>query len=158
MCLAYMTLSSAASKVFGWLQDLVSISTLVNWVVICITYLRFYYACKAQGINRHTDLPWAAPLQPYVTWFALVLLFLLYFTGAFTTFIHGHWSSETFVSNYLNVPIVILMYFAYKYIKGTKIITLKEVPIRPFIQFALENPEPLPKPKKGIEKLNFLWG
>lgn len=57
----YMTLSSTASTVFEWLQDLVSIATLVNWMVICVVYLRFYYGCKRQGIARD-ELPWAAPM------------------------------------------------------------------------------------------------
>lgn len=43
ICLGYMTLSHSSSTVFGWLQDLVSVSALVGWMVICIVYLRFYY-------------------------------------------------------------------------------------------------------------------
>lgn len=59
ICLGYMTLSSSASTVFGWLQDLVSVSALINWMIICIVYLRFYYAMKKQGIDRKR-LPWKA--------------------------------------------------------------------------------------------------
>ena len=72
MSLGYMTLSSSASTVFTWLQEIVAISTLVNWMTLCIVYLRFYYGCKKQGIDRHTELPWAAPLQPYSTWVSLI--------------------------------------------------------------------------------------
>ena len=158
MCLGYMTLSDTASTVFTWLQDLVAISTLVNWITICITYLRFYYACKAQGIDRHTELPWAAPFQPYITWASLALFNILFLTGGYKTFVAGRWDSETFISSYLNLPAIILLYLLYKFVKGTKIIPLTQVPIRVFIKHANEHPEPLPKPKRGICRLNILWG
>lgn len=157
MCLGYMTLSSSASTVFTWLQDIVSISTLVNWGCICIVYLRFYYGCQKQGINRHTELPWAAPLQPYTTWASLFLFTLLLFTGGYSTFIHGHWSDETFISSYLNIPLILILYFGYKFWKKTTIISLEDIPIRGFIEIYQNNPEPEPKPKKGIRKLNILW-
>lgn len=156
MCLGFMTLSSGASVAFDWLQDLVSISTLVNWLTICVTYLRFYYGCKKQGINRK-DLPWAAPLQPYITWVSAIIFTLLLITGGYATFIHGHWSNETFVSSYINIPLFAILYFGYKFIKKTKIVALEEIPIQGFIDIANANPEPEPKPKTGLRKLNILW-
>jgi len=123
MGLSYMTLSSSASTVFEWLQDLVSVSTLVNWTVICITYLRFYYGCKAQGIDRKNDLPWAAPLQPWSTWVSLCFFVLLYL----------NWDSETFVSSYINAPIVLGLYYGYKYVRKTKVIPVTEIPIWEFL-------------------------
>ncbi|RDW77706.1 amino acid transporter-like protein [Coleophoma cylindrospora] len=157
MCLGYMTLSSTASTVFTWLQDLVSIATLVNWICICIVYLRFYYGCKKQGIDRHAELPWAAPLQPYTTWVSLVLFVVLLFTGGYATFIRGNWSNETFISSYLNIPIILILYFGYKFIAKTKVVSLAEMPIRGFIDIYRNNPEPEPKPKTGLSKFNILW-
>ena len=157
MVLGYMTLSHSASTVFTWLQDVVSISTLVNWICICVVYLRFYYACKKQGIDRHKELPWAAPLQPYTTWFSLVLFVLIFFTGGYTTFIHGHWSTEKFISSYFNLPFIVVVYCSYKFWMKTKIIALKDIPIRPFLEHYLDHPEPEPKPKQGLSRLNFLW-
>ncbi|KAJ6076268.1 hypothetical protein N7499_008249 [Penicillium canescens] len=157
MALGYMTLSSSASNVFTWLQDLVSISTLVNWICICVVYLRFLYGCKKQGIDRHTELPWAAPFQPYTTWVSLVVFILLFLTGGFTTFMNGRWSTETFISSYFNLPFIVIVYFAYKFWMKTKIIPLAEIPIRPFIESYQNNPEPEPKPKRGLNRLNILW-
>jgi amino acid transporter len=142
--LGYMTLSSSASTVFSWLQDLVAISTLVNWITILTVYLRFYYGCKAQGIDRKTQLPWAAPFQPYISWFSLVLFTVLILTGGYSTFIKGHWSDETFVSSYLNIPLFFVVYFGYKLVKKTKIIPLTEIPIKNFIAIYQAHPEPLP--------------
>ncbi|KAJ5913293.1 hypothetical protein N7504_002176 [Penicillium tannophilum] len=157
MALGYMTLSDSASTVFSWLQDLVSIATIVNWLCILIVYLRFLYGCKTQGIDRHKELPWAAPFQPYTTWVSLVVFILLFFTGGYSTFIKGHWSTETFISSYFNLPFILIVYFGYKFWMKTKIIPLAEIPIRPFIEQYLNNPEPEPEPKRGLKRLNVLW-
>ncbi|KGO68271.1 Amino acid/polyamine transporter I [Penicillium expansum] len=156
MCLGYMSLSAAASTVFNWLQDLVSITTLTNWMSILVTYLRFYYGCKKQGISRKS-LPWATPLQPYISWASLFLLTILLITGGYSTFIKGHWDNESFVSSYINIPLFLILYFGYKFIRKTKIVPLEDIPIQPFIDIANRNPEPEPKPKKGLHKLNILW-
>ncbi|KAF8852175.1 amino acid permease-like protein [Acephala macrosclerotiorum] len=156
ICLGYMTLSDSASTVFGWLQDLVSVSALVGWMVICTVYLRFYYACKKQSIDR-SELPWKAPFQPYAAWLSLISFTVLLLTGGYVTFIHGHWDNETFVSSYINIPIILILYFSYKFIKKTKIIPLSEVPIRHFIDIANANPEPPAKPVTGVRRLNILW-
>ncbi|CAG8146748.1 unnamed protein product [Penicillium nalgiovense] len=156
MCLGYMSLSSTANTVFDWLQDLVSITTLTNWLTILVTYLRFYYGCKKQGISRKS-LPWATPLQPYISWASLFMLTILLITGGYSTFIKGHWDSEGFVSSYINIPLFLILYFAYKFVRKTKIVPLEDIPIQPFIDIANRNPEPQLKRKKGLRRLNILW-
>ena len=88
VCLGFMTLSNGAATVFGWLQDLVAVSALINWMIICIVYLRFYLAMQKQGISRDR-LPWKAPLQPYVAWMGTISFIILLLTGGYSTFIHG---------------------------------------------------------------------
>lgn len=156
ICLGFMSLSSGASTVFTWLQDLVSVGALITWSVICIVYLRFFYGCKAQGISRD-ELPWKAPFQPYTAWTSLCFFLLLLLTGGWSTFTKGNWSTETFISSYINIVIILVLYFGYKVVKRTKIVPLKEIPIRHFIEIANANPEPIPPPKKGLRKLNILW-
>jgi len=151
-----MTLSTSANTVFVWLQDLISVATLCNWMVICGVYLRFYYGCKKQGISR-SELPWAAPLQPYLAWISLVSFAVLLLTGGYVTFLHGHWSDETFVSSYFNIPFILILYFGYKFIRKTKVVSLENMPIREFIKTANDNPEPVPPPKVGWHRFNFLW-
>ncbi|KAK9780225.1 hypothetical protein SCAR479_02862 [Seiridium cardinale] len=156
LALGYLTLSDSASTVFAWLVNLIAVSALVNWSVILITYLRFQYGCKAQGIDRR-ELPWSAPLQPHLTWFSLVVFMLLLLTSGYTVFIKGQWSTQTFVSSYINIPIILALYFGYKLAKRTKVVPLTEVPIRNLVRIANDNPEPPPKPKKGLRRLNILW-
>ncbi|KIK69259.1 hypothetical protein GYMLUDRAFT_255802 [Collybiopsis luxurians FD-317 M1] len=156
MPLGYMTLQSSASTVFGWFQDLVSAATLVTWITICIIYLRFYYACKRQGIDRK-ELPWAAPFQPFAAWAGLLGFGLILLTGGFAVFIHGRWETETFFSSYFNIPLIFTLYFGYKFTKKTKIVSLEDMPIRYYIDIANQNPEPPEPQQRGWKKLNILW-
>lgn len=131
----------------------------MDWIIVCIVYLRFYYGCKKQGVDRHKELPWAAPFQPYFTWASLILFALLLITGGYSTFIHGHWDTETFASSYINIPIVLGLYYGYKFWKKTHIITLENMPLVGLLQFYLsqDEDEPEPRPRKGLAKLNILW-
>ncbi|KAK2626355.1 hypothetical protein QTJ16_004617 [Diplocarpon rosae] len=156
MCLGYMSLSDGASVAFRWLLNLVSISTLVNWLTICTTYLRFYYGMKKQGIPR-SALPWAAPFQPYMTWISGALFSLILVTGGYATFIRGNWSTETFVSSYLNIPLFAILYLGYKLVKRTKMVPLQDIPIRGFIAVAEAHPEDKLAPNAGLRRLNILW-
>ncbi|EMC91161.1 hypothetical protein BAUCODRAFT_316905 [Baudoinia panamericana UAMH 10762] len=156
ICLGYMTLSNGAATVFGWLQDLVAVAGMINWTIICLVYLRFYYAMKKQGIPR-SRLPWKAPFQPYIAWLGVIAFPLLVLTGGYTTFIHNHWDNETFVSSYIDIPIVLLLYFGYKVVTKSKIVPLAEVPIMKYIEIAEQNPEPLEPPKKKWKMFNLLW-
>ncbi|KAE9401153.1 hypothetical protein BT96DRAFT_992357 [Gymnopus androsaceus JB14] len=156
MALAYMTLSTNASTVFTWFQDLSSAATLVNWSIICIVYLRFYYGCKHQGIDRK-ELPWAGPFQPYAAWVALSGFALILLTGGFSVFIHGQWNTETFIAAYFDIPLIFAIYFGYKLVKRTKIVSYEEMPIRYYMEIARQNPEPPEKPLKGWKRLAILW-
>ncbi|KDQ58665.1 hypothetical protein JAAARDRAFT_128741 [Jaapia argillacea MUCL 33604] len=154
--LAYMTLQSSAATVFGWFQDLVSVAALVTWVVICVVYLRFYYGMKRQGIDR-SELPWKGPLQPFAAWFGAISFTVILLTSGYVVFIHGDWNTETFVSSYFNIPLILVLYFGYKIIRKTKMVPLDEMPIRHFLKIARENPEPPETPLRGWKRLGFLW-
>lgn len=86
ICLGFLTLSDSANVVFTWLQDFVAVSALINWMIICGVYLRFYYGCKKQGIPR-SNLPWKGPFQPYAAWIALFSFSLLLLTGGYSIFL-----------------------------------------------------------------------
>lgn len=156
ICLAFMSLSDGANVAFSWLQDLVSVAAIVDWMIICMVYLRFYYGMKKQGISR-SALPWAAPFQPYLAWISLCSFLVLLLTGGYVTFLNGHWDSETFVSSYFNIPLILILFFGYKFIAKSKMIPLDQIPVQKYIDIANANPEPEEEPKVGWHKYNFLW-
>ncbi|KAJ5217305.1 amino acid permease [Penicillium chermesinum] len=156
MFLGYMSVNSSASTVFTWLQDLVACAQIMSWLVICTTYLRFYYALKRQGISRRR-LPWKAPFQPFGAWMTLIALLIILLTNGYTTFIHGHWSTETFISAYLDIGIFAALYFGYKIWYRTKIVSLDESPVARYVEIAENDPDPPEEPKSKWTFLTLLW-
>lgn len=90
--LTYLSVDSngGAAKAFGWFQNLTTIASLFTWCSVCIAYLRFYKALKAQGINRDT-LVFKSRFQPYTAWFALIYFVIIIIFNGFAVFIKGNW-------------------------------------------------------------------
>lgn len=62
---AYLSIYRGSFQAFNWLVALVTTAGLISWVVLCVTYLRFFHALAKQGISR-SQLPYRSPLQPYL--------------------------------------------------------------------------------------------
>jgi amino acid transporter len=100
-----MGVSTTSNQVFIWFYSFTTITSLITWVAICVAYLRFYAAMRAQGIDRAT-LPFRAPFQPYATWFALIYFLFIILTNGFAVFLYGNWNVSSFLVAYLNIPYV----------------------------------------------------
>ncbi|KZV99056.1 amino acid permease [Exidia glandulosa HHB12029] len=124
--LSYMAVSSGAGKVFGWFANMTSVAGLTTWMGICITYLRFYYGMKHQGIDRAT-LPFASKMQPYVAWYAGIACFIFCFFNAFQVFINGHWATDTFVTSYLPFLAFFILWGASWLVQRTSFIPLQHL-------------------------------
>lgn len=104
MPLVYLNVGNDSSIVFGWLVNITTVSGLIGWVVIEVTYLRFYAGLKVQRYDRKgkdgycsrvcpameiganfwaidTELPYRSPGQPYTAWITLVCLVLILLTS-----------------------------------------------------------------------------
>lgn len=122
--LSFLQMSENSSQVLTWLVSLVTAGALIDYLVICITYLRFHGACKEQGLDRNT-LPYKGYFQPYSAYvgiFAMVLILLFYGYTAFAP-----WSVEGFFQNYTMQIVAPILYFGWKLVKRTKIRSLKDV-------------------------------
>lgn len=100
--LAFLQLSSSSAVVLDWLVSLVTASQLINFSVMCTTYLCFYRALKAQGISRD-NLPYKGILQPYAAWYGLIGTFVMTFVGGYTVFLplDGFWQVPDFLFSYV---------------------------------------------------------
>ncbi|KAJ5662324.1 Amino acid/polyamine transporter I [Penicillium maclennaniae] len=116
--------SACAMNVFWWFVDLTAAGTLVSWIAIALNHIRLLQALKKQGISPD-QLPWHNPITN-TSWFALISCIVILLTGGFAVFTDGHWDVATFVSSYLDIPLVLLAYGGYKLIRRTKIIPLDE--------------------------------
>lgn len=155
--LAYCTVSDSSTKVFGWLSAIVSSCALWGWGTICINALCLHYGLKAQGIDK-SELPWAPPGQPYMGWIGLGMCIFVLLTNGFSIFVKHEFSAQEMVSAYASPVINILVFFGWKLYKRTKWVKSVDVPIRPWITQARNNPEPKPEPRPiWYRMLTFLW-
>lgn len=111
---AYLSLQQSTVTAFWWLISLSSAAGLVSWCVLCYGHIRLMEGMRVQGYTRQgvsvrsvvgrepatqgpfsfletsystwSDLPYQAPLQPYLSWFALsACVFVLLFGGEHTS-------------------------------------------------------------------------
>jgi len=94
--LSFLQVSNNSAKVLSWFVSLVTASQLINFSVMCFTFLRFYKACQAQGLSRDS-LPYKGFWQPYAAWYGLVGTFVMAFVGGYTVFLEGQWDVPNFL-------------------------------------------------------------
>lgn len=83
------------------------------------TYIFFYRAVKAQGIDRNT-LPYTGWFQPYGAWFALVFEVVVVFCYGYASFLP--WDISGFFSSYTMVGVAPVLYCFWKLLKRTKVV------------------------------------
>ncbi|KAI0428697.1 amino acid permease [Xylaria sp. FL1042] len=154
--LAYLNVSNRGENVFFWFSNLSAVSTLIIWSSVCITYLRFYYGLRHNGIARDS-LPYKAPLQPFLAYFALCFCVIVAFFNGFDAFFPGKFSAKTFVPPYIDVPIFLALVLGYKFVKRTKLVPLAEMDLwsgKAEID-RLEGCWPEVKPRNFLERVWF---
>lgn len=82
-------------------------------MIICISYIRFYYGLKKQGISRD-ELPYKSWGQPYVAYATGFFCFLVSFFSGFSVFFPGNFSASAFLSNYISSFVMIVFYIVAK--------------------------------------------
>ena len=113
-----------AQATFQWFQNLTTIASLFTWTSICVAYIKFYYALRAQGIDRNT-LVFKSPFQPYLAWASLIFFSLIILFNGFGVFYP--FSIQDFATAYVGIPIYFILYFAWKLIKRTHWVPSSEV-------------------------------
>ncbi|KAJ7507347.1 amino acid permease/ SLC12A domain-containing protein [Mycena galericulata] len=126
-CLAYLACGgSGANDAFNWLANITTLGSLITWTGIAIAHIRWYNGMKVQGLSRDV-LPFKSWTQPYGAWVVLISFSIIMFFNGFTTFLGGPFDWRSFISDYVNVPFYIILYFGYKIVKRTKIVPLAEM-------------------------------
>ncbi|KAL4735029.1 hypothetical protein BDV11DRAFT_212344 [Aspergillus similis] len=68
-----------------WLTNITTAGGLINYFTMAITFVFFYHACKARGVDR-TTFPYYGRFQPYAAWIGVVgegLIILFFGYGSF---------------------------------------------------------------------------
>ncbi|OAL39927.1 hypothetical protein AYO20_00840 [Fonsecaea nubica] len=156
MFLAFMSLSDGALTVFWWLVDLTACGVLISWISVLLNHWRLLQAFDAQGLELKM-LPWHSRWTEFSTPAALFLCVVILLTAGFPVFTKGNWSTSGFISSYLDIPLVITAYVAWKLYKRTKIVKLSEIPLAEALARAAEDVEPEPNMPKWRQVVGFLW-
>lgn len=123
--LGFLNVSSSSAKVLTWFTNIITGAQIIDYIVICITYLFFYRAVKAQGIDRRS-LPYFGWMQPYGTWVAMIFLTLVVTCYGYSVFLPGSFTADGFLTYYLMVLVAPVLFFGWKLLKRTKFIPAKE--------------------------------
>lgn len=118
-CVTYLVSSDSAITVFFWFVSLTTIALILTYVGMLWTYIGWYNACKAQGVDRNT-LPYKAPYAPYTAWLAIAVGCLVMLFIGFDVFVP--WSTEGFVTSYFGLAFCVVMFVFWKLFKRTKFV------------------------------------
>jgi len=124
--LGYMAVSNGASTVFGWFANLATMCGVINWIVICITAIRFRQGLKAQGIAP-ASLPYHTRFQPYAAYYGLFWSVVIMLFANWQVFLRHQWDNAGFVTTYFGLPFFFVLYFGYKFVKETRIVRVHEM-------------------------------
>ncbi|CCH41991.1 General amino acid permease [Wickerhamomyces ciferrii] len=123
--LSLLQLGASTGKVLSWIINIVASAQVLNYCMMSITYLGFWRACKAQGIDR-SKFKYRSWFQPYTAIFGMILTACMVGAMGYISLMPGRWDISTFLTSYLMVLLDIVVYSGYKLIKRTKMIKPEE--------------------------------
>lgn len=107
---------------------LITANQLLNHFSVSLTYIHFYRALRAQGIDRDT-LPYKGKFQPYTSYVAVVATALLTLLLGFDLLvdIKNNWSIKYFFLDYAMLLFYGIMFVGWKVVKRSSFIPPSEV-------------------------------
>lgn len=120
-----------AGQLWTWLQNLVGVSNQLSWIAIGIASIRFRAGLEAQG-KTHL-LPFKNWTYPYGPWIVIILNIFIVLVQGWSCFSSSYndtasgFDAVSFVSFYIEIPIMLIMFGAWKLIKRTKFVKLDEM-------------------------------
>ncbi|KAF9909697.1 hypothetical protein EC991_008176 [Linnemannia zychae] len=125
-CLAFIVSlpDVGQGQAYDWLLSLSSTTGFIAWVGIAINHIRFRMAYKAQGRNLK-DLPFISRLYPVGPIYTLLICVVILLGQGYTAF--SPFSVKAFLSAYITLPFVVLLYLGNKFWCKTKILRLVDV-------------------------------
>lgn len=146
-----------AGQLWSWLQNLVGVSNQLAWLFIGVTSLRFRAAVKLRG-KTHL-LPFKNWTYPYGPWISVVLNIIIILVQGWSCF-SPSFSVVDFFSYYIELPIMLVMYVAWKLLKRTRIVRLDEMDLETDVyQISDEDLKEIEREKsaRGRVERVFMW-
>lgn len=118
--LSFLQVSSGSAIVLTWLINLVTAAGVINYIVITVTFICFYRACKAQGLDRRS-LPYTGWFQPYCAYIGLIWMIFIVTCYGYSSFLP--WSVSSFFSYYTMVIVAPILFVFWKILKRTRFVS-----------------------------------
>ena len=116
-CLSFLQLSNNSASVLSWLISLTTAAGIIDYIVMCVTYICFYRACVAQGFDRNT-LPYKGYFQPYCAYIGLVWMTLIVTCYGYESF--RPWDVTGFFTHYTMIIVGVVLFTGWKVLKRTR--------------------------------------
>ena len=122
---AFLSSSFGNGLVYTWLMNAAALTGFIAWLGIAISHYRFRKAYVAQGRDLN-KLPYKAKWYPFGPIFAFVLCAIVIIGQDYTAFTGGKVDWAGVVAMYIGIPLFIVMWLGYKFVKKTKVVPLQE--------------------------------
>ncbi|CUS22010.1 LAQU0S04e06106g1_1 [Lachancea quebecensis] len=113
--LSLLQLNKNSAVVLNWLINMITASQLVNFAVLCVTYLYFRRAYRVQR-DTLPSLPFRSWGQPYTALVGLVAVLIMALVQGYTVFCRSLWNIQDFLFCYLMIFIDIGIYAVHKFV------------------------------------------
>ncbi|MDQ6598646.1 amino acid permease [Bacillus salipaludis] len=124
--LAFLTSIFGDGKVFFWLLNACSLSGFLAWIGIAVSHYRFRKGYVAQGRDLN-ELPFKAKWFPFGPFLTLALCMVAILGQDYKAFLGDKIDWNGLLVTYLGIPIFLTAWLSYKFIKKTKVVTLKDM-------------------------------
>lgn len=118
-----------SGRIFTWLVNISSLAGFIAWFTIALSHYRFRRAYVKQGKDLK-DLPFVAKFFPWAPLIALFLVSIVIIGQGINILTEDGRSTSSvifeFLSTYVGFFAFVMLYFAYKFIKKTKLIKLED--------------------------------
>ncbi|KPI34756.1 General amino acid permease AGP2 [Cyphellophora attinorum] len=121
--LSFLQVGNGSSVVLGWLINLVTAGGVIDYIVMGTTYIFFYKACKAQGIDRRL-FPYYGYFQPWSGYLGTAWMVIIVFTYGYSSL--SPFDVGSFFSYYTMLILAPITFTGWKLIKRTKIVKSTE--------------------------------
>ncbi|KAJ5083374.1 hypothetical protein N7456_012801 [Penicillium angulare] len=142
-----------AGQLWSWLQNIVGVSNQLSWICIGLASLRFRGAIRAQGLEHL--LPFKNWTYPYGPIGAVGLNIILVLVQGWKCF-SPHFKGVDFVSFYIEIPVMFVMFVGWKLIKRTRFVRSANMDLRTDRYDGGIDDEHTPDEVQELEKKGFI--
>lgn len=128
--LAFLASLFGDGIVYTWLLNASGMCGFITWLGIAISHYRFRRAYVAQGRDL-SELPYRARWFPFGPIFAFVLCIIVILGQNYQAFTGDQIDWSGVLVAYLSLPLFLILWLGYKWIKKTKVVPLQECDFSP---------------------------